>query len=201
MAATRTPAFLPGLFALVGACSASTGVAPTAPPSSPAGTPATSAVEAASRSTVDEQPPPLLIVGHHPWLGFLTLVRIYRQAGGEYLLVSDRSSLDGTCHSRSWRNVAADGSTFDRWLSVLDPKRLGEVDECHKSARDGSSWIVGTRAERGWVWRSRQQNGVESATCREFAGACGGIMALLGMSCRGLGCFTGDEREHGLTCP
>jgi hypothetical protein len=145
-----------------------------------------------------EDPPPVLVVGHQQWLGFLTLVRIYRRESGEYLLVSERSSLG--CQLRRWRSVPAD-ATFDRWFAILDPKRLDERDECHKSVRDGSSWIVGARGDRGWLWRSRQQNGVDSATCREFAGACGGIMALLDLSCRGVGCLTGDEREHGFNCP
>jgi hypothetical protein len=242
-----------GLFVFLGACSASTGVAPMVETSAPAvaasfSVAPTAAAERVARDA-DEGTAPLLVVGHQWARGFLTLVLIYRQASGEYLLVSDRAP-EGACHLRRWRNVsAADTATFNRWFTILDPNRLGENDECQKSVRDGSSWIVGARGEGGWVWRSRQQNGVDSPTCREFAGACSGIMALLDMSCRGpagepkatpsnmtagepqatpsnmtagepqatpsnmtaggpkaapsnmTGCFTGDEREHGFSCP
>jgi hypothetical protein len=194
---TRPPAWHLGLFAPIVAMMGLDVACAAVDPSTPAVVaPASSALEGV------EEPAPLLVVGHYKWLGFLTLVRIYRQEGGDYLLVSDRSALDGACHLRRWRSVsAADASTFDRWFTVLDPTRLGAEDECHKSVRDGSGWIVGARVGRGWLWRSRQQDGVDSPTCRQFAGACGGIMALLDMSCRGAGCLTGDEREHGFSCP
>jgi hypothetical protein len=224
----HSPARALGVLVLLGACTASTGVATAVETSAPAVSAPSAVAAAAERAASgawDEGSAPLLVVGHQWARGFLTLVLIYRQAGGEYLLVSDRAPEDG-CHLRKWRNVsAADTATFNRWFTILDPTRLGENDECHKSVRDGSSWIVGAHAEHGWVWRSRQQNGVDSPTCREFAGACSGIMALLDMTCRGpaggpqaapsntiaggpqaapsntIGCFTGDEREHGFSCP